>query len=555
MAGRIRKIADWLVGLGDRDIPERVKSRARLQRLSTIAAISAGSRHSIGRKMLAGLARWMSPGKCTLLPQGRQVDLLSAVYGNAALSLALDYDDYLFSGHTGHSAACVSLAVGEQEERPSEEALIAQIIANEISGRLGAAIVIGPHNGQTWSPIHLAGAAAAASRLMGLNAEKTAHAMALSLYQPTYVLFPGFMGPDSKATTAATPSVTGVQAALLAASGATGPLDILDHPQGFLKRFSFVDTSFFLSGFGRAWVTDTLAYKIYPGCAYIDTTVDAVLALRDDYEAATGKQLIPDEVLDVRVDATLLTVEMDRLSRTGGNFDPLNPVSINFSIPGNVALALLHGRLTAADLTEEALRTGANRLMRLSAKVHLHHDWGLTLDLINALNKSLDLRRAVKHIGWKPLLAARDRIRQNYGHSIIGLGREDLRQYAALLLKAGHQLPAAMLKRRAGVNRPIADHRTYDLGQCSLDQFTMPFAARVTIHTRNAGRLTRCQTIPRGGPGRDWQETCRLVEEKLFRETGRGFPPGLMENQRIEPVHHAPGLSVRDFMKYGIARE
>ncbi|MEW6078517.1 MAG: MmgE/PrpD family protein [Thermodesulfobacteriota bacterium] len=522
MATLIEQIAEWAIGLQETDIPERVKAKARLQQMSVIAAIAASARHDIGLKILAGLKRWASSGKCTLLPAGKRVDLLAAIYGNAALSLALDYDDYLLFGHTGHSAVCVSLAVAEQEERTTAEALTAQIIANEIEGRLGAAIVIGPHNGQTWSPIHLAGSAAAASRLMGLDARQTAHALAIALYQPPYLLFPGFMGPDSKATTAATPAVTGVQAALLAAAGATGPLSLLEHPQGFLKRFSFVDTSFFISGFGRAWVTDTLAYKIYPGCAYIDTTVDAVLALRQEYEKTAGKALMPEEVTDVRVDATLLTVEMDLLSRTGGSFDPLNPVSINFSIPGNISLALLNGRLTTDDLSEASLRANAGRILELSAKVRLRHDWQLTLDLMAAMDRTLNLRKAVRQIGWRRLLAARNQIRGNYNHP-IGLSRDDFRQYAGILFKIALKLPKKLLKKSPATPFSLAGHRPYDLGDCALEQFTMPFASRVTIRTRDGQILTRCQALPLGGPGRDWHETFRLVEEKLTRETGAAF--------------------------------
>ncbi len=543
----IEQIADWAVRIQDKDVPERVKAKARLQQLSVIAAIAAGARHDIGKKVLAGLELWASPGKCTLLPEGRRLDLLSAIYGNASLSLALDYDDYLFCGHTGHSAVCVSLAVAEREERSLAEALLSQIIANEIEGRLGAAIVIGPHNGQTWSPIHLAGAAAVTGRLMGLDARRTAHAMAIALYQPTYVLFPGFMGPDSKATTAATPAVTGTRAALLAAAGATGPLDILEHPQGFLKRFSFVETSFFLSGLGLSWVTDTLACKIYPGCAYIDTTVDGVLALRREYEKAAGKPPAPEDVLDVRVDASLLTVEMDRLSRAGGAFDPLNPVSINFSIPGNVALALLHGRLTAADLSESSLRANAARILNLSAKVRLRHDWQLTLDLMAALDKTLNLRRALRQIGWRRLLAARKKIRDHYNHS-IGLSRDDFRQYAVLLARACRR-PSFLILRKQSRSAPVvSDHRPYDFGECPLDRFSMPFAARVTIRTRDGQRLTCCRTHPLGGPGREWPETCRLIAEKLVRETGVDLAGKTMEGW-IADGPQKPDLPVRNFLE------
>ena len=74
---------------------------------------------------------------------------------------------------------------------------------NEVGGRLGAALFLGPHNGQFWSSIHCGSASVAAGVALGLDAERLAHALAIALYQPPYGLWPGFMGPDSKLLTAA----------------------------------------------------------------------------------------------------------------------------------------------------------------------------------------------------------------------------------------------------------------------------------------------------------------------------------------------------------------
>ena len=69
---------------------------------------------------------------------------------------------------------------------------------------------------------------------LGLDAERTAHALAIALYQPPYGLWPGFMGPQTKLLTAAEPAAAGARAALLAAEGVTGALDVIEHPRGLL---------------------------------------------------------------------------------------------------------------------------------------------------------------------------------------------------------------------------------------------------------------------------------------------------------------------------------
>ena len=203
-----------------------------------------------------------------------------------------------------------------------EDVLAAQIAANEIAGRLGAALFIGPHNGQFWSSIHCAGAAAAAGRVRGLDADRIAQAIAIALYQPPFGLWPGFMGPDTKLLTAAEPVAQGIRAAMLAASGFTGPLDVIEDRRGFLAHFSYAPRQAMLEGLGERWLTDTIAYKEFPGCAYLQPAVEAALRLRDE----NGFE--PGDVARIDVRAGWLTTSMEKLSAG----EPLTGVRVNFSV-------------------------------------------------------------------------------------------------------------------------------------------------------------------------------------------------------------------------------
>src|SRR5947208_749469 len=77
-----------------------------------------------------------------------------------------------------------------------------------------------------------------------------AHAIAIALYQPPFGLWPGFMGPPTKLLTAAEPAVQGARAVLLAAEGLTGPLDVVEHPRGLLRHFSYVPRPAMLGALG-----------------------------------------------------------------------------------------------------------------------------------------------------------------------------------------------------------------------------------------------------------------------------------------------------------------
>src|SRR3954466_366687 len=281
-ATRIQQFAEWVAGLSADDIPQQVTERARLQAMNTVAAGLAGSTSPSVQRLREATSYWAAPGGVGVIGSDDEWEPAAAAYANAAASMAHDWDDYIYMGHTGHSAVWTARAIADVTGASGGDVLAAQIAANEIEGRLGAALFLGPHNGQFWSSIHCAGAAAAASRLRKLDPEQTAHAIAIALYQPPFGLWPRVMGPDTKLLTAAEPVAQGIRAAMLAASGFTGPLDVIENPRGFLTHFSFAPRPSMLDGLGGVWLTDTLAYKQHPGCAYLQAAVEAVLRLQGD---------------------------------------------------------------------------------------------------------------------------------------------------------------------------------------------------------------------------------------------------------------------------------
>jgi hypothetical protein len=81
-------------------------------------------------------------------------------------------------------------------------------------------------------------------------------------------------------------------------------------------------------------------------------------------------------------------------------------------------------------------------------------------------------------------------------------------------------------ERIAGTNRkPEVRDSGYDLGQADLENFTMPFASRVTIKLNDGSTLTHLQIIPIGGPGRPEQETREQVKNKFMSQAAANLGP------------------------------
>ncbi len=529
----VETLADWITSVRYEDVPERVLEKARYQTMNVVAALHAGADTHAGRAVMSAVGAWAGDGPCTVIPLGRKLPLADAVLVNSAFSMALDYDDYLYMGHTGHSAVLGSLAVCEEQQLATRDLLLAQVIANEIGGRIGASAVLGPQNGQAWSFIHAAEGAALAARLYGLSAGETAHALAIAMYQPTFTLWPGFMGPESKVLTAAGPTVTGIQAARFAREGLTGARTIFEHPRkGFWASFTFVPLPDMLGGLGRAWVTDTLAYKKYPGCAYIDTTMDALFMALAEHERCTGARLAADDVERVEIAASLLTVEMDNLSSEHVDAsEPLSPVNINFSIPYNVAIGIAAGRHGARELRQSFLDDNATLIRRLAARTRLCHDWEMSLAVAEAFAGALGRHSPVRK------LRPADFVRIARGYQSQMGGRKKHAIELGQLLRSG-----AARTRLATLIRRAPRRRQGDVGLEHVDfsRFRMVFPARVTLVTTRGERFTARQDVPYGAPGQ--AGIFDTVVEKLMTETEPrlGAQRATLARARLEELEHTP---------------
>jgi 2-methylcitrate dehydratase MmgE/PrpD-like protein len=455
------QVGRWAAGLAEEVIPERVRDRAQLQRRSIWAAAHAGS----------GVAAPFA----AVAPEGA----LGDVFASAAASMAHDWDDYLYMGHAGHSAVPAAHSFSDDPSR----ALVAQVAANEVAGRLGLALFVGPHNGQFWASIHCASAAVAAGVALELEADRLAHALAIALYQPPYGLWPGFMGPSTKLLTAAEPAVQGARAALLAAEGVDGPLDVIEDERGLLTHLAFVRRPGAFGGLGDVWLTDTLAFKPRPGCAYLQAAVDA--ALLADVAAA--------DVREVEIAAGYLTVAMEALGARAG----LRPVGVTFSTRLSVAVALLAGRLTHDELDPAWLSGHESAIHELVGRTRVRHDWELTLATVEGAAAGGASLRDVRVGAWPGVLR---RLRELH-MADLSLGSGELRALVSEPRLIGRLRRATMGQGSGG---------TAALDTAAL---RMTFPCRVTLRLRS-GRTIELPGQELGGCGHSLSEQCDVVTRK-----------------------------------------
>jgi len=509
----LQRVGAWAAGLTLDDIPPRVQQRVREQVASSIAAAAATSWHQPARAVLRARNR---RGKAMVYATGQRRAPADAAFANAAFAMSLDWDDYMLTGHTGHSAVLVPLAFA----RELDDVVVAATAADELMGRLSTACLLGPLNGQMSSYIHNAGAALALGKVWGLSAEQLTAAVALALYQPSTCLAAGFWEAGAKTITACQPLEQGIRAAELARAGLTGPADLLEHPLGFLAVFSFGHFTGLFDAIGQVWFADTLCHKRYPGTSYISAAVEGAL------EASGGRPLQPAEIERVGVETTVLSATLDSLGAAAIERSPLDANAINFSLRLSVAAALRLGDLTPDSFRPQALAEVEDDIRAIARKVHVIHDWSQSLEMMAAAPVGLRLLTHLSADGAVRTVAHARRLGRASGRA----GRNPSR-----LRGLARSLPPLLGEIVRARRQPVTD-RDFD-----AQAFRMLQSARTTLRAGGTERSIWVE-IPVGACGRDREETRRLIRWRCEQGLGQAGA------ERLLDAIARPGTAVDDLL-------
>jgi 2-methylcitrate dehydratase PrpD len=359
-------IANWAHGLALADIPPRVVEEAKNQLLSVIAAIHAGHFSDAGRVITRTVKEWSQSRHATLIPSGEKTSSHVAIFANAGLSMALLYDDNLLGGHTGATSVTVALALAEQVGSSGGDMVLAQIVANEVAGRLGLVSLTDPLGDYRTPAAHRAGAALAAARLHNLDAAQTRSALGLAIQDPGLGVRAGFVGSDAKILGAAMAAPAGVQAAELAQNGLTVQGDPIGGANGFLDLIGRPGGATAFRTLGEIWLTETLSYAAYPCAPQVAGAIDCVVALLRQHNI-DGRKV---DKVEVTVGPDAMEIDLEAREQFAGG--ETNPSSLPFSIRYCVAATLLDKEFSPRQLTRDRIRDEA--VWDLAARVEVGVD-------------------------------------------------------------------------------------------------------------------------------------------------------------------------------------
>ena len=361
------RAARYWAGVGYDDLPHEAVRLAKRFLIDTLAAGVAGARTDVVESTIRAAQAGFegSTNGAVVWGRGVRLPIPQAALVNGTAAHALELDDFGGCGHSGAVVVPVVCALAARGGVSGREALVAILAGYDLAARvLEGAGGYRPHNALGWHSTGTCGsfgAAAAAARMLGLDAERFADALGIAGTFTGGVWAFLADGADTKRFHPGKTAENGLTAALLAQAGMSGPRQILEAEWGgFFGTYShgIATPELTLEDLGTAFRIDRSGMKPHACCRGLHYTIDALLELMAETGCSAGD-----------IDAMVVHGN----AQTVRQFDRQQIATLldaQFSMPYALAVVADSGRATIDQFSpSRADEPGIRRLMRATQVV------------------------------------------------------------------------------------------------------------------------------------------------------------------------------------------
>jgi 2-methylcitrate dehydratase PrpD len=357
VTGLTRYVCDFIQATDLGAIPDEVIALGKKSILDGLGLALSGSVAKSGELVRSHLSQLgLKPGPAVVIGSDMKVAPRFAAFANGVGIHADDYDDtqlavaadrvYGLLTHPTAPALPAALAVGEALQADGARVMLAYHLGVEVECKIAEAI--NPRHYQTGfhstATCGTFAAAAAAARLMGLDADATARALSVAGSQSAG-LRENF-GTMTKPFHAGRSSESGVVAAQFAAMGWTATDKILEAPRGFFSAAGGgYDQSAILGKLGAPWTfaEPGVSIKPHPSGSLTHPGMTEMARLIREHSIRA------DDVERVRVGTN------SNMPNALIHHRPQNELQAKFSMEFCMAILLLEGRAGLNEFTDEVV--------------------------------------------------------------------------------------------------------------------------------------------------------------------------------------------------------
>lgn len=369
--GLSRTLAECVAGAEAGEGAARQAARHSL--LDTVGVIIAGSRQPDVLAIVDLARQWQGAPHSAVIGHDMRMPAPHAALLNGAMVHQWDYDDTHDVAALHPSAGTVpgALAVAQSLGGVSGRGLLdAIVVGNDLVCRLGSSIT-GRFIDYPWMRPQILsafGAAAAAGRVMGLDAETIEHAFGIALPQASGTSASAMSsGSSVRGIRDGFAAYSGVLAAQFAAAGIKGDPEPFEGDYGLYQSFfrGEVDYAAMLDGLGTRFTGDEISFKRWPCCRPTHNALTAFLQLIADQD------LVLDEIAHVQMNIGQWTYRRCKGPRSEYAF-PASKIDAHCDLPFVMSVAMSTGGVALADFA--AMGDGDPRMADALARLDWTHD-------------------------------------------------------------------------------------------------------------------------------------------------------------------------------------
>lgn len=302
---------------------------------------------------------------CTLIGSGRKTDAASAAFANSLMIRAMDYNDIYWKADPSHPSDIIPAAttLGERDDRSGRDLIVGIVLAYEIEMRLCLMGVPGIRE-RGWHHATLTAFAApiVASWMLRLPWPQMQHAIGIAASRHC-TLGAVTAGKLTMMKNTVDPMATraGVEAALLAKLGYTGPEHVLDGKEGLFKCLGEGwDTRALTDDLGKRFLIVDCGMKAFPTEALTHSPITATLQIVHEH------QLTAEDIQEVHIES--IARAADILSDPS-KYEPDSKETADHSLPYCIAAALVDHKVTPQQFTDEKIHDHRLRAQLRKVKV------------------------------------------------------------------------------------------------------------------------------------------------------------------------------------------
>ena len=342
-------LANWAANLTYEKLsPESIEA-AKLFLYDSLGCALGGSKQHDVEITLDHFKDMGGASTCTVFGSGFKTDPVTAAFLNALCIRAMDYNDIYWKADPAHPSDIIPapLSICERNGLTGKDLILGTVIAYEMEMRLAEFGDPGVREyGWHHATITCIAAPIAAGAVLGLSADEIQQAIGISA-SPRMCLGAVTAGKLTNMKNTVDPNATrmGVEAAMLAKRGYSGPEHVIDGKEGLVHCFEKFGGKFNLN-----MLTDNLPkcggchYKIidcgmksFPIEALSHAPLSAMMKIVRDHD------LNPDDVSEIKVEVIARAAD---ILGDPAKYRPTSKETADHSLPYSLAVGLVDGIVT-----------------------------------------------------------------------------------------------------------------------------------------------------------------------------------------------------------------